>query len=414
ADRRPWIAAGLAACGLLPTLLFDLRHDFAALGFQLAERHPWRFQTEALAQPLVQAIVTVPLLYIVLLAAAVAALRRWRGDDPAWAVVAAGGVVPPLLYFSIGLFADQDRVGFHWPAPGYLVLCAAAPLVLNGPVLRRLARWGWGLGVAATLMFFLGLAVVARQPHATGTMKGLLPVNAIGWPELAGYVPRSADTLVADNFLLGAELAFELRRDDVYVLDHPRNQEHGRAVQLAVWGLDEASLPPGPGVLVVEDTAIEPADRPGWARRICERFPDANPLVTLQLLQGSKRFRLLEFGQGTGSCDHPAFGYIDAPTGRTPVTAPFSLAGWAFDDDEGVAAVTVLVDGRPAAEARFGEPRPDVATYFGGTTDPDGVRSLKATVPAEPGTRALALRMTSRDGGSWETRPITIEVAGGD
>ena len=133
-------------------------------------------------------------------------------------------------------------------------------------------------------------------------------------------------------------------------------------------------------------------------------------MVSLQLLEGAKRFRLLEYGTGSGSCDHPAFGYIDLPGGGASVVAPFALEGWVFDDDEGVAAVNVLVDGRPATEASFGVARPDVANYFGGTTDPDGVRALQATVPAEPGSREITLRITSRDGGSWETRPLTIDV----
>src|SRR3546814_16740976 len=71
----------------------------------------------------------------------------------------------------------------------------------------------------------------------------------------------SADTvLLADPFKIGAELGFALQEPDIPVLPHPLNAKHGRAPQLALWGLRvdrREALGAHPVLLVVGATEVE-------------------------------------------------------------------------------------------------------------------------------------------------------------
>jgi hypothetical protein len=100
--------------------------------------------------------------------------------------------------------------------------------------------------------------------------------------------------LVADNFMLAAELEFQLDgRRPVYSLDSSLNVKHGRAPQLAIWHRDEAGLRAAhagePMLLVVSEVMRE--------REMLERLGGicggiaAPRLVARQVLfDGRKRF----------------------------------------------------------------------------------------------------------------------------
>jgi hypothetical protein len=105
----------------------------------------------------------------------------------------------------------------------------------------------------------------------------------------------SGSVLVADNFMLAAELDFQLDgRDRVYVLDNPLNVRHGRAPQLAIWRLDEAGLRAAhagaPVLLAVEETALRERQRPPWLGSVCARVADPRFLGRLDLYGGERRF----------------------------------------------------------------------------------------------------------------------------
>ena len=409
----PWLALAIGLCGLVPTLLFNLEHDFATARFQLVDRHPWSFQPEGLAQPLVQAMVSTPLLFLLLMAAAVTLVRRAAAVGGGWGVLAWLALLPTVVYFVVGLFADVERVGFHWPLPGYLPLCVAIPLL---PWIKRhgLRRLALGIGLLASATALGGLWWLADHPDQRLATGEIYPDNALGWP-VAAELARLAGTpevIVSDNFMLGAELAFLLGRLRVYVLDHPLNARHGRAVQLAIWSLDQESLPAriDDGVLLVEETALDLAARPAWARHVCNLFPRAELYADRMLHGGRKRFRAFHLGRD-GRCDHPAFAYLDAPARGARVASPFEVSGWAFDDDAGVAAVEVLLDDQVVAVADHGLPRPGVAEFFAGSTDPMHPNvGFRAMISAEPGPHRLGLRMHSVDGHQRDLRAMEIVV----
>lgn len=302
--RRPglWVALLLAAIGLIPLLVSNWQQHGAGIAFQLVERNAWQFQADALVQPLEQAIACTPLLYGMLLWAAWVSWRRRKEGGP-WDVIAVMSLSFIVLYFVLGLFADDLRFRAHWPLPGYLPLLAVLPALWW-------ARWrqrGWrsAIWVALVLaivgqvsaMTYLALAASGNGATALASVKAF-PSNFVGWRESANMarevLRQQPSVLVADNFMLAAELNFALDpAQPVYSLDSPLNVKHGRAPQLAIWQLDESGLRHAhmgePVVLAVDETALRARDRNAWLEGVCDRIVDLRPLPRLDLFAGRKR-----------------------------------------------------------------------------------------------------------------------------
>lgn len=296
-----WLALAVASLGLIPMLVSNWQQRGAGVAFQLVDRNPWQFHAGALVQPLEQALACTPVLYALLLWAAWQAWRRRREGAP-WDVIAFVAVGFLGLYFVLGLFADDLRFRAHWPLPGYLPLLAVLPALLwTGQVARAGRRWlmsGLGVAVAGQLLGLAYLALAATPGGAT-RLAGLkaFPYAFVGWREAALHVDAShpGDTVVADNFVLAAELDFALGgKRPVYSLDSPLNVKHGRAPQLAIWQRDEAGLRAAhagqPMLLVVEETAQSERERLAWQGTLCRRIDAPQAAGRLDLYHGRKRF----------------------------------------------------------------------------------------------------------------------------
>ncbi|MFZ2236242.1 MAG: glycosyltransferase family 39 protein [Dokdonella sp.] len=305
-----WIAVVIGLLGLLPLLLGDQVIGADAMRFQLLDRHPWAFHADALVQPLEQALVTTPVLYLLLLAAMVAAWRRVSSRQPSplpWDLV--GIVAGTFLvgYFVLGLFADGQRFRVHWPLPGYLALFSMLPALLDQWQRRwPMMRWATWLSAAGAI---IGTMLVYAYFVAAATVSGAsalsqykaFPEHFVGWDQAAATTrsllatPELADAiLVADNFMLAAQLDFALDSSTpIYSLDHPLNTKHGRAAQLRLWQRDETGLTSETGknvLLVVEETAGRERDKALWLNGLCQRVADLRPVATLNLYDGRKRF----------------------------------------------------------------------------------------------------------------------------
>jgi 4-amino-4-deoxy-L-arabinose transferase-like glycosyltransferase len=303
--REPglWLALGISVAGLLPLLAFNVAHDWAALRFQLIERNPWSFHADALVQPFEQALACTPLFYLLLLWAAWRCARRASEGAP-WDWLAVCAVVPITAFFVVGCFADDTRFRVHWPLPGYL------PLLIALPKLLAQSSWRRGILVATFALMilgqiaaciYLGIAATANGATALAGIKAF-PEHFVGWSEAVSRTrtllqePQFRNAvLVADNFMLAAELDFGLDgARTVYVLDHPINAKHGRTAQLHLWGRDEAGLAAlghHDVLLVAEPTARRERERAGWMQSLCTRIAELQPAAVLDLFSGRKRYR---------------------------------------------------------------------------------------------------------------------------
>ena len=296
-----WLALGVAALGLVPLLISNWQQHGAGVAFQVVERNPWRFHADALVQPLEQAIACTPLLYLLLLWAAWRSWHRSREAGAPWDLIAVVSLSFIVIYFVLGLFADDLRFRAHWPLPGYLPLLAALPVLL-----RERTGWRKGWLVAAFILavagqfgglLYLGMAAHDGGARALAGVKAF-PARFVGWRESGDaareLMAQHPGVLVADNFMLAAELDFQLDGAvPVYALDSPLNVKHGRAPQLAIWQRDETALRRAhagePMLLVVDEKALLVRERPDWLRTLCSRIVQPQPLQRLDLFDGRRR-----------------------------------------------------------------------------------------------------------------------------
>lgn len=418
-DPRAWLALVAGALAWVPLLHWNLVQGQAGIAFQLSERHPWSPHAGGVVFALTH-LISVGVLLCALLPAGLMAVRHWRDTSSRtpWRLIAVAGGAPLLAYLVLAFFADRERVSFHWTLQAWLPWLALAPLSVS--------RWS----LPARRVFWIiaglwvGLCLVAAALLASSSMRERLaasrwyPDNFSGWSEIAAVVAERQSTerlpLVADNFMLAAQLAFALPDEDIRVLDHPLNAKHGRARQLTIWKLRfDESEPPSRYRLIVEDSATPMKARLRYYQSLCRRLDnDLLPAQVLNVDHGRKRFLVFELEGGfaldrelmdSWSCRTPALAWIDlpAPNGRIEGDV-LEVAGWAFADGAGIARIDVVIDGVPVARASYGLDAPQVAAYWQVSTDAAHPHvGFHARIDASglvPGESWLGLRLVASDG----------------
>ncbi len=422
--RQPgvWLALLAGALAWWPLLAWNLGHAGAGLAFQFVDRHPWRLQAQGLWWLPVQAVLVTPVLFVLLLATLREAWRRRHAAHaPAWPLLLWIGLVSVLGFFLMAFVADSERVSFHWPLAGWLALACAAPVTLSAwpRWARRLLHASAAAGLLATVAYLALLAQPAGR-HALSAGP-LYADNFSGWDVISDAVRDElarlpGDTrVVADNFMLGAQLAFALERDDVQVLPHPLNEKHGRAVQLAHWGLltrGQLDWGDSPVLLVVEDTARSLKDRLGGYRELCARSGGLPPPRVVNVDHGRKRFLVFPLSPGIRACSTPALAWLDTPLPDAVASGTLEVAGWAFKEGVGVDRVELTLDGAVVGTADYGQPRPDVLDFWRMAPGEDGVGfSARLAIPADAaGDAWLGLVVYGRDGSveAWPEQRIRI------
>lgn len=205
----PWLGVLLAAALFSPVVLWNLRHDWASIGFQTRGRtgqvtglHPHltgRFLG-------LQALAASPVLFVAMLMASAGAARRWR--DPAFRACALFSAPVLLLLLLVSPF---HWVKMNWGAPAYpAALLAAAAFWRERP-----GRWR-GLGVAALAVALAGSAYMHLVPVWPALPFPARDETTSGWTELAARVEAERRRLGGDPFVAGcdyktaSELAFHL------------------------------------------------------------------------------------------------------------------------------------------------------------------------------------------------------------
>ncbi len=423
ADPRVWVALALGIAAWAPLVAWNLENADAGLRFQLVDRHPWSFQPTGAWFLLVQALLVTPLLFVALIQVFVRSFRNEEGTFAQWRYFGLLGGVSTLGFFVLGFFADVERVSFHWTLPGYLALLVAVPQLLAAwPALwRRLAWVMAGIGLLLMLGYYFSISVPAwRQQQASSKY---YPYNFAGWEQLAKATKEelarapTGTQLLADNFKVGAELGFALGKPDIQVLDHPLNHKHGRAPQLALWGLDSDGQRDQPTLLVVAASDVKFKALLDHYQSLCHRVGPLPPPRVVNVDHGNQRFLLflLPARKNVGSCVTPALANIDIPAGSERVAPVFTVEGWAIKDVAGVAGVVVTLDGKPVAEARYGRENAWPSKFYRGRSkDPDQMRNgFIANVDATgvaPGRHWLGLEIRGKDGSReiWEEKPIIL------
>ncbi len=424
--RRPGVLAALTVGALawLPIALFNLDEHAAGLRFQFVDRHPWRFHGYGLKLQLAQPLLVGVVLYALLLWAL---WQAWRGRaDPRMRLLLIASGLPIAIFVVLAPFVDIDRVSFHWPLSAYLPLLACLPWLLLERGHRRWYRWiiGTNAIVCASMWLFASqLALPGGDLRLARA--GFYPAMFAGW-NAAGTETRNrlaampADSvLVADNFILAAELEFALGgAKRVIVLDHPLNTKHGRALQLALWHRDERALPAlaqHPILLVVEEPAFKLELREPWNRHLCALFPGLRDAGESSVDAGRQRFVFYRRDVGaSGSCAYPSIAFLARPQADETVSGQLDLAGWAFQDGVGVARVDVLLDGRSVAAAHYGVEDVGVRSQWPASDDPQqpnvGFQARVDLGDVAIGEHALALRVTGHDGRMRILENRTIRV----
>ncbi|HET6435149.1 MAG TPA: glycosyltransferase family 39 protein [Xanthomonadaceae bacterium] len=425
-DPRVLVAIACGVAAWTPLVAWNLDNAEAGLRFQLVDRHPWAFHADGIDFLAVQALLVTPLLFAALLLAA------WKHRRDAAVVpryFAWLGALVVLGFFALGFLADTERVSFHWPLPGYVALLPLLPGVLAA--WPRWLRWTTAAvaaaGLAGVLGYYAAVSVPALRAQAAATR--WYPANFAGWEKLADAVRDerarmpAGTRLLAGSFKIGAELGFALGEPDIAVLPHPLNRKHGRAPQLALWGLREdgyADPGDGPVLLVVGANEVRYRELLAYYHELCARLGPLPPPTVVSVDHGAQRFLLFRLGlrEGAprGACVTPAMAWIDAPARGARVAAgvPLEVEGWAFKDGVGLDRVEVLLDGRLRARARYGLEAPGVRVFWRISNDPQHPRvGFRAQLPADaltPGRHWLGLRLHGRDGSveAWSEQPLDV------
>jgi hypothetical protein len=249
---------------------------------------------------LLQLLTATPLLLWAML---VAGKRGWGDTRPAVRYLACTGTLLIFGFLLLGFFADQQRVSFHWPLPGFVALLPLAAMALLAANARL--RWATtvlaGLGLALVVGFFVILSVPAWRTRVA--VAGAQVGNFAGWDTLAQAVQQrraqlpAGTRVLAGDFKIAAELGYLTGDASLPVLTHPVNDKHGRAVQLALWQLlhdTRASLSPGPWLLVASPSHAGFNGDQGYLRRLQQQLGPL-PLPPPQVLQvdgGTKQYWL--------------------------------------------------------------------------------------------------------------------------
>lgn len=433
-NPRAWLAGVLALVGLAPVTLFNLNHGMVSAEFYFLDRHAWEFSATGLLQPAIQALISTPPLYALLL---LTLFSLWRRADAAPRLIALIGTLHIGVFALLAPWSDPTSTTIHWPLPGYVPLLVYAPSLLSElrerrPSLSYAPRLVLFTGLIGTASALLGVGSQSLHPQLQPLLgRQTLSTKMAAWPEFAEVTQdliersfRSPPLLVSDNYYTAAQIAFQnvASSGRIYTLDSEKAVRDGRAYQLALWRMDQRALTTQEGrqaLLITEDSTLNYGQKNTVLGRACSLSSELHYLGSEALLGGAKRYSFyrLEIGGKSERCAMPALGWIDSPKSGQRVESELSVTGWAFAADSGLAAIEVLIDERPMPAATARGIREDVRAIEGATADPDfpslGFSRRVDLRGLEPGIHTLRLRLVNREGEETLSEALRFVLAPG-
>jgi hypothetical protein len=94
----------------------------------------------------------------------------------------------------------------------------------------------------------------------------------------------------------------------LYVLDHPKHVQHGRALQFRIWGIDEAGLRQHAGataLVVVDRDQSRSAAWHAWRRHVASLFDELVPLAAIRAESRRPDAPRFHLHRGVGVRAHP-------------------------------------------------------------------------------------------------------------
>lgn len=326
-----FITLPIALIGFLPIIWFNLHNDYVLLAFQFSQRHPWQFQIENIGFLLSQLIVITPLVLLLWFKN----IFNFRNQQPLvkWIILTAG--LHWLLYVVLSLFADGYRTTVHWVLISYVPVLSIAGLWFMQNTM--LTKWAVSTGLLVSLWLLLVLNFNILGVNSTIGSKIL--DNSTGWKEISTAVKRiskeqNTENIIADYFMTGAELAFELEAPkSIKVLSHKKNIKHGRQKQLQIWGmlLEDPKSFKEKALLIVEDTTLKLQNKGKYYTQLCKDFNSIELLENLSVEDTGKLFHIFIVNDGD-QCEIPPLFYTQVENEGNQL----NITGWAVLHNSGI------------------------------------------------------------------------------
>ncbi|BBF80769.1 ArnT family glycosyltransferase [Asticcacaulis excentricus] len=442
-----WATGGVAALGLLPSLLYNAFNDWPAIAFHVTNRPVWRPELKLMTAFLNQQIGLVSPVFFVGLIFAAKTLCWDKRRTP----LALLGIVGAFIF---GFYFVQSpanaQIMPHWPFLAYVPLVVGLPGVLIRFVdqaktmgARRLRQGALALGPVLALGVGIGITVYeyvwAHTEKLPWQWKQINFMRNEDWTVLHPTLIE-AEALARQQF--GPEVAVAVSGHvpavrlefpnrptrTFYTLGEPYDRFSRFGTARQTWGLGLSDLiktQAGKGVvLVLPDPSYlyHQPEELSFRRDLCQRFDDLMLYKRVELPPGRNvvafytgRLRKDAVKSPPAPCALlPELYIAQPPRGQfleaTAQTNYFGIAA----DAQGVTRVDILIDGKPVTQAHYGlDPEgfktPDALRY-----DPNWPKLQfdfkldKAGLT--PGPHTLSLRATRTDGTTVEGAEKTLYI----
>lgn len=220
AHPAPYLAALLALVTLTPVFIWNAQNGWINFlfpgghpiagdwSFQVSQ-NPWSFQPlHALSYLGIQALILMPATWLGLVAALVWGFTRGPRSEPTWLLAWLGGT--PVVIFTLVHLLTAGRKGFHWAAPGYLLLFPLLGALIEQSIVRHRSAILWLLRL--TVLTLAVAAIVLLSHLLTGWGQRLIPqfrerdpilADLASWDALANAVARHRPGGSSGTFLAG-------------------------------------------------------------------------------------------------------------------------------------------------------------------------------------------------------------------